>query len=258
MQLPSITSKQLQIVKLIYRFRFLNTHHVQKILGHKDPRRIKAWLLDLTQKGFIRRIYSKEMGEHMKPAVYFLDKKGRALLLKQNGINKTLLTRVYREHSVSPVFIDHNILVTDIYGHLIDLVNHHKAKLHFYTETDLYEINYLLRPLPDIYFAVEEKNTMKRYFLEIIDEDTPPFAIQERIERYIEYYDSERWQKHTQHPFPTIFLVCPDEKTKKSLNKFISEKIEEEAIDINFYLTIHRTIRLHGIKNGTWEKVNIE
>lgn len=80
MQLPSTTSKQLEILKLIYRFRFLNTHHVQKILGHKDPRRIKAWLLDLTQKGFIRRIYSKEMGEHMKPAIYFLDKKGKSLL----------------------------------------------------------------------------------------------------------------------------------------------------------------------------------
>ena len=92
------TPKQLNILLLLYRFRFLNRIQIQKLLNHKDPRRINTWLKDLTGKTIIGRHYSTKLKENTKPAIYYLMTKSKSLLIDQNGVdNKLLLKRIYRE-----------------------------------------------------------------------------------------------------------------------------------------------------------------
>ena len=47
MTIPYITSKQQEIPKLGYQFRFLNRLHIQNIMKHKNYKRIRVWLKDL-------------------------------------------------------------------------------------------------------------------------------------------------------------------------------------------------------------------
>ena len=46
MKLPKLTPKQQNILVLLYQYRFLNRIQIQTLMGHKDYRRINAWLAD--------------------------------------------------------------------------------------------------------------------------------------------------------------------------------------------------------------------
>ena len=53
----SPTPKQLEILLLLYRFRFLNSPQIQAILNHKYHHRIQTWLNDLLTKDYIGQLY---------------------------------------------------------------------------------------------------------------------------------------------------------------------------------------------------------
>ncbi len=255
----SVTDRQVEILTLLYRFRFLDRHHIQKFLGHKQPRRTNSWLKDLSEKKLVGRIYSKKFGENTKPAIYFLNLKARQVLKEQKDVNKSLLNRIYREKSRSKRFIDHSLFLADIYHYLKIAASEYKAKLHFFTKTDLAGHNYLPEPMPDLYIAVEEKGLMRRYFLEAFPEGTPRYALRHRIFRYFNYYESNVWEMTTKHLFPKILLVCPNRKMQGFLNKFIKETAEEEFDDsIQFFLTTTKKINKSGMKKEVWQKVEYE
>lgn len=251
-----ITQKQIDILLLLYRYRFLNRIQIQNFLNHKEPRRIKTWLKDLTDKNIINRIYSQKLGENNKPAIYYLANKCRQILKEQSECNEALLNRTYREKLRSQNFINHSIFIADIYFYLASLSKHNNSQIHFYTQTDLSTFDYILKPIPHVYVAVEDSNkTIKRYFIEVIDEKVPRFALRKRITQYIEYYQSKQWEDKTKHPFPSILLICPTETTKNYLNKHIASCLEDCQENINFFLTLKSNIMPTSENTNIWEKV---
>lgn len=233
----TITPKQLEILILLYRFRFLNRLQLQQLLHHKDTKRINSWLKDLTNKKIIGRHYSTRLKENTKPAIYFLMTKSKTFLTgKPNVDEKLLLKRIYREKIRSQKLIDHCILLANFYLDLIKTTA--DEKIYFFTKTDLSTYYYLPFNRPDAYIAKEKDGTTKRYFLEIIDEGTPRFMIRKKIELYIEYYDANTWQKKTGYLFPIILFLCPNETIKEFLHKHLSQVMEEEVqAEIDFYLS---------------------
>lgn len=249
MNLPPITPAQIKILLLIYQFRFLNRLHIQSLLKHKDPHRIKSWLTDLTTKEYLTRIYSNKFPENTKPAIYHLNLKSKKYLKQHEQINNKLLNRVYREKIRSRAFIDHYLFLADIYLSLISQNNENKDKLHFYTKTQLTEHSYLLRPLPDAYIALtDEGSKTKRYFIEIFEDQVPRFVVRKRIEQYIEYFESKEWETQTKNPFPIILLVCPNETGKKYISRFITKILEEDIVGIVFSLTTREEVQKEGVK----------
>jgi hypothetical protein len=238
-----VTPKQLEILTLLYRFRFLNRHHIQQLLHHKDTKTINTWLKDLTDKKIIGRHYSARLKENTKPAIYFLVAKSRYILIKQPSVDEKLIKqRIYREKSRSQKFIAHHLAMADFYLDLLTTLKN--DKLHFFTKTDLSRHYYLPYNRPDAYIAREAKKETKRYFLEIIDEGTPRFIIRKRIEQFIDYYDSNKWQETVGHVFPAVLILCPNDQIKEFLHKYISQKLEEEIqADIDFYLSLKVNIK---------------
>jgi len=50
MKLPKLTTKQQEIIHLLYRYRYLDRIQIQRLMGHKDKRRVLSWLKDLRDK----------------------------------------------------------------------------------------------------------------------------------------------------------------------------------------------------------------
>ncbi|MBT6400980.1 hypothetical protein HN803_06800 [candidate division WWE3 bacterium] len=253
------TPKQLNILLLLYRFRFLNRIQIQKFLNHKSPRRINTWLKDLTTRNIIGQKYSKKLLANTKPAIYHLSTKSRKILLKQPNINEKLLKRVYREKTRSDKLINHCLLIADFYFLIKQQAQtkKNKTKLHFYTKTDLVTHYYLPYKRPDAYIAIKDKDT-QRYFLEIIDEGTPRFMIRSKINQYINYADNKNWEKNTNHPFPSILVICPNEDIYNFLLKHITQVLEEEVeTEIDFYLTTKDIIKSTNTKTDIWQKVEV-
>lgn len=256
MEKQKITPKQLEILHLLYRFRFLDRIQIQRFLNHKNHRRIIAWLNDLTKKNIIGRKYSNKLKENTKPAIYHLSTKSREILIEDSKTDEKILKRVYREKTRSKRLIDHCLLVANIYFYLKDQMLKSGNVLHFYTKTDLSTHYYLPYKRPDAYIAIESAKETKRYFLEIIDEGTPRFMLRSKIAQYVEYFEEGTWNNKIGHPNPAILLVCPDETIKAFLFKHIAQVLEEEAeVEINFYLSTKDIIEESQLSGNVWEKV---
>lgn len=249
------TLKQLEILNLLYRYRFLNRHQIQKFLNHKDPKRINTWLKDLHQNKIIGRHYSTKIGENTRPAIYYLSAKSKQVLSNINNpdITYTNLGRVYREHIRSRLFVERCIFIADLYFYLSDSLKPDQ-KLSFFTKVELENFNYLPKPLPESYIAILDPKLNKRYFLEIFDENTPRFVARSRVERYCEYKSLRLWERNSDQDFPAVLMVFSDQKLKDYMMTFIPRYFEEEYIDdISFFLTTKALIEQTKLSVNVWD-----
>ena len=246
-ELPKLTKKQQEILRLLYRFRFLNRIQIQAFLGHKDPKTINLWLRDLRPKGYVEWIYSTHFAEKTKPAIYYLALNGvrylRTLTRKNKADDGTVevvstyppeeLRKRYKEPTRSQTYIDRCILVTDCAVALEreDAANEAKGKkLRYYYQTEadyLLERSYyhfvldiddeLIRP--HLIFCQDklnkdgkEEKTVESYILEIFDPTLPRYRMKKRLGDYVKFLDDEgdEWKEQTDtEKLPIILFVCP-------------------------------------------------
>lgn len=254
-KLPSITQKQKEIIVYLFKFRFLNTNHFQKLFNHKDPHRIKEWLSDLLEKNYVKRNYDrKSFGENTKPAIYYLGPKARLVLKVEKNLELEQLEYVYSEHRRQKKFIEHCLFLADVYLYLLSQ-KEDSEDLKFFTKAELLGYEYFPQPLPDAFIAVKGQDVTRRYFLDLFDEYTPAFALRQRVRKYLDYADGSEWDENTDFAdLPSILFICPNDSTKKHINlysKAILEKTFEDKISL--YLTTKTKISLNS--KDIWQKV---
>lgn len=255
MEQPVLTTKQNEVPYLCYRFRFLNRKHVQKILNHKSPSLVKEWLADMTKKRILARTYSRKFGENIKPAVYWLDIKSRNILKANENVIPSLLERIYEEKRRSQPFRDHSMFIADIYLNIRSQAKESGSELHFLTKVDLEGYKYVYKPLPDAYFVLTKGEETKRYFLEIISEQVPRFALRKHIEYLLKYFSSGKWEQYSKHSFPTFLIVAPDYVSRAFLSKHITKSRDSESRKALFYITTIDQIKVNGMKDFIWQNV---
>jgi hypothetical protein len=247
-ELPRLTKKQQVILKLLYRYRFLNRIQIQALMGHKDPKTINLWLRDLRAKGYVEWIYSTHFAEKTKPAVYYLslnsvrhlrtltrtgkDEDGKAIVLPVYPPEE--LRKRYKESTRSQTYIDHCILIAECCIALErentknEVKDDRKSKLRFYYQA---EADYLLDRSyyhfilesgliqPSLVFCKDrldedgkEETTLESYILEVFDPTLPRYRMKKRLGDYIKYLDDEsgEWQERTNtEKLPVVLFVCP-------------------------------------------------
>lgn len=254
LQTAKLKDRQLQILMLLYRFRFLNRIQIQKLLNHKNHTLVIHWLNELVKTKHIVSEFKRQLGN--VPSVYFLGTNGRRELIKRSDVKHKLLKRIYQEKKSSLSFRNHCMAVADIYLSLLSLTEKNKAKLTFYTTVDLNDLKYLILPHPDAFFSIQQKEFTKRYILDVFNPLASEKWLYKRVKQYFNYYEEEYWQDHNQNPFPEIIFICFDEKTKKTLKKYIMKGLDNEE-NINFSLTTMEEIKTLGISKETLHKVAI-
>lgn len=264
--LPKITKKQQEILKLLYRFRFLNRIQIQAFLEHKDPKTINLWLRDLRAKGYVEWIYSTHFTEKTKPAIYHLGLNGvrhlRTLTrTSKDGDDEAAVTpayppeelrKRYKESTRSQTYIDRCILIADCCIALEradteDEAKNKKIRHYYQTEADyLLDHSYyhfiLVSELiqPSLVFCKDrlddegkEEKTLKSYLLEIFDPTLPRYRMKKRLGDYVKYLDDEgtEWQDQTNtEKLPTVLFVCPRTTdliyAKRRMRKLIADAWE--------------------------------
>ena len=258
-----ITKQQFNIQNNLYKYRFLNTKHIQTFLKHKSKSYVIDWLNDLTERKYIRRYYTKKMKLAGIPAIYSLGLQGRKYLkrLREKKGHKEFrlkeLDRVYQEKDTSMAFKIGRMNLAEIHLSLLELVKITKAKLYFYSKVELKGMKGLIYPEPDAYFAIEELDkSIKRFFLEYFDLYKVQDDLEKRVRKYITFFKNETWQDNTGHPFPEVIMIYPNNSIKGLMNQFIKDKLGEETfVHINFYLSTRDEIKRFGIKRTTLHKV---
>jgi hypothetical protein len=264
--LPILKPRQVEILLLLHRFRYLSRPQIQAMLGHKTWAKVILWLNDLTDQHFIHRFYEPKLAG--TPAVYCLDKASirylrefairdaEVELPKENPfyITDAQLKRIYREKALSATFREHCLFLADMYLSLQNDCKTFDSTLSFFSKTDIQDITYLPIPRPDAYFAITRpKGEKERYLLEVFDPLPPRMVLRRRIWHYCNYYQEDYWQdNHPDTPFPHIILILPEDRSKRYTARQIKKTVENESLedDITFFVGTWQEAREKGID---WE-----
>jgi DNA-binding PadR family transcriptional regulator len=251
---PETNDQQLQILILLYRFRFLHRVHIQQFLHQKSHSRLYYWLKDLQSKKLIKSRYSHAFGENIKPTVYRLATKSKYKLAAVSGIDGRYVTRIHKDDYKTSAFITRCLRIADFYFYFSRFARQNNQQLHFFTKHDLKHQPHFPRPLPDAYVALKApKKQTDRYFIESPENDAPKYALKHLVTRYIDYYDDRTWQNNNNGSFPSIIFICPAPAIQSFLTTYIADTIGNEGItDIHFFVIGSSAI---GQNDFIWQKI---
>lgn len=284
--LPEITEKQKEILKIIIKLRFVNRHQIQKLLHHKDTKRINVWLKDLVNKNYLGRIYSHKLLENTKPAIYFLNNNGITWarhnyltdFTDEGYVEIKHIRKFYEDKNASKVFISHCVLVSEIYTQFKNyeyLENKNKKnpsiEYEISSKTEnwieklqdsqtIEEFNNIKQFIPDLF--VDKKSYMGKeiksntcFMIEVFNPKMPKYAIKHRIKQYIRLKEEKNeliYYLDSNNVFPQIILIFPNYHIMNFYIKFINDELMYgyEEPKITFMLTTYQKITTDTILAG--------
>lgn len=273
MNLPKITIKQSDILRMLYTYRYLDRVQIQQALEHKDKRRVLAWLKDLREKHYVEWIYDgADFAKKTKPAIYYLGINGVRFLKTLEYEDDTPvypleeIRKRYRDNNRSKTFIDHSLLVASC---VIALKEANKAitgkagyawipeARYIDTEHDYHFLaeHEILRPNLCIVKKNGRGETTANYLLEIFDASLPRYRLRYRLKNYVTYLDDQEWEADDVQPI--ILLVCPSITeliyAKRATKKLIEDTYAEDGeLRIRFATT--ETLKQEGVMAKIWEE----
>jgi len=253
--LPSITPKQQEILRLLYKYRFLNRTQIQALLNHKDKRRIITWLKDLREKQYIDWHYdSTNFIAKSQPAIYYLSLNGIRYLRDQEFPSQELRKR-YKEPKRTQSFIDRCVLIANC---CIMLRNNSKddTKYSYVLPADYVGLDnrfsFLDALRPHLYFSKRQGNNVTDYLLESIDTTLPRYQLRKRLKDYGSFLDE--WND-TNEPRPIALFACTTTPDLLYIKRRIKKLTEDEDIDLQARVTTLDKVKVSGVTSMIWEEV---
>lgn len=261
-----MTNKQQEVVDLVHNYRFANRIQIQRSLKHKDARRINSWLKELTEWGYLGRIYSNKLLENTKPAIYYLSTEGIAYLKDRKNFSINEVKKFYEDKNRSQTFIDHCVFICELLTGLKTYDNEIRT-YKILTKEQLIRHEHFKELKPDAYIELNKKKTKKsktaeiysRNFLDLFDPGVPRYAIRYRINQYIKYHEEESWKEYASI-FPFILLIFPTKQKQKQFAKFIKKELTEGLFTqgMTFLLTTYQKAKENGLTSGILQEVKEE
>ena len=230
-----LNPKQINTLKLLYKFRFATTYLIARSQGKNNERVVYSRLAILAAQEYIGRNYDSSYRLRGQHASYYLLPKAIHLLKVHPGINPKVLHNIYKDKTASSLFIDHSLSILAIYGQFREV---YPSTFNFYTKSELTAYDHFPKPLPDAYLtntntAIGSTDFMLDYY-----EETISFTvIRRRISQLIEHYESGEWDV-TETPYPKVLLVCGNSVLERRLQKHIARTLDSLGItDLMVYTT---------------------
>ena len=259
--LPTLTTKQTQILKLLYDYRYLTRPQLQILLKHKDKRRIISWLKDLRDKQYIDWKYNAEdFIAKTKPANYYLALGGIRYLRATGDYPNTELRKRYKDKNGTDAFIAHCLLVVDCCLALQAKCDESRQ----YTwllpsdyaansrRTD--QIEFLRELKPHLFFTKHEGKTVSHYVVEDFAATLPRYQLRKRLSHYIDQLTNE-WT--SEQPTPIALFICPTKADLIYIKRRVKMLLQEISSAQPFSLRVATmdSVRANGITGHIWEEV---
>lgn len=280
MKLPKLTTKQQEILELLYQYRFLNRIQIQSLMGHKDKKTINMWLRDLKSKQYIDWIYDPDhFARKTIPAIYYVAINGVRYLKTVQATDGTAwypfddVRKRYKEATRSQSYIDHCMLIADCCISLkvktatntSDLAysfvtiadyGHPYSDYHFLYDSELAQ--------PDLCFLKQVRKqdeiVKTSYLLEIFDATLPRYRIKKRLGNYVEFIDQGEWESETGDANPPIILLACQKTSdliyaKRRTKGLLAEQwdySDKDRPQIRFATVAQ--LKAYGVTGKIWEQ----
>jgi hypothetical protein len=257
--LPPLTPKQQAILKLLYKYRFLNRKQIQQFLNHKDKRRIISWLKDLRDKEYVDWQYDKtDFIAKSQPGIYYLSLNGIRYLRHQDKYPNEELRKRYKERTRTQAFIDRCLLMADcttaLYNKSHDNVSYTIVLPVDYVDPS--NSHYFLNELkPHLYFKKQQDKEATSYLLENIESTLPRYQLRKRLKEYVDYLASG-WSERN-GPVPVVLFICPSTATLLYVGQRVKKLLDNDWLEeeIHIRMTTLGKVRTSGVTNMIWEEV---
>jgi hypothetical protein len=245
-----LSDGQVSVLKLLYRYRYGSIDLLRTSLKMKNNSGLYQKLEVLIKHKYVGKQYKKEYRLIGFPAAYFLLPKAYKLLSQQYDydIPETVVKASYRDNNRSDRFISHML---QIYTASTELARLYPG-IKFYSSREILGYESFPDNLPDGYLSLDTGNATRRYFLDIISEDTPRYVINKLVSDYHEFFLEDTWSS-TGSDLPALLIIAEGGKSEKYLQKLLRSR--QDVIDMTeprFY-----TSTLKALKGSTKESNNI-
>jgi DNA-binding PadR family transcriptional regulator len=239
-----ITKKQQTIITLIFTFRFINSKQIQEFLQHKDHRRINSWLKDLTEKEYIERYFKPVFGTLTKPAVYYLNKKGRDYIREVYGNwHRQYLARLREDKKRSKGFRIRCQVLADCFlilfkdqiaeypkiitEKLFEGTLQPSKKFRFFTPALYDEMDFDLIPhlKPDAYAYLQKHKKINHILFYVVDAYVPKIMLHNYLKRIFTTLAEEHWENENIASLQ-FYFICPNNMVIIYLKRLLSSLIE--------------------------------
>jgi hypothetical protein len=216
MHRKKLNAEQLEVLGLLYKFRFGSNDLIAQYFGKKDRSFVFKRLSILLEQGLIGKRFDSSYRIQGKPAAYYLTPAGARVLQerREDAIN---IKAIYKDKTVSDQFVRHSLDLLGIYN---QLKAQYGERLKFFTKANLNreQFNYFPQPLPDAYARLRLGGEEKQFFLDIYYDDQPFFAAVRKVKQYVEYAEAGSWEE-TGTNLPAVLCVCESASLQKRLQK---------------------------------------
>ena len=253
----NLNSKQIRLLKLIFKFRFVTSTLLAKHLKLSSHVVVNHSLKILLEQDYIGRSYKKSYRLQGKGARYYLAPKGLKYLRKEHGLNEKALHAFYKNKTVNQTFVDHCL---DVFSAYIRLSSNTPDRFNIYSKYELHGLNYFPYPAPDLYLRriVPSEDKPNDYFLDIFD--SPLFyVIKKRFAQYVDHFDEGDWETKTKRGYPAMLLACPNSYMENKLQVYTKDSLDDAGIDeLDIYTTTVKALyKITNQKAEIWHKVVI-
>lgn len=249
------TKKQLELLLLLYKFRFITVELACKVLNARSANSLRDRLAKLVEQGYVGRRYDASYRIKSRHAEYFLLSKGVAALKQQTACNEAVLHNMHKDKTASNTFVHQKLAIMDAYCHL------QGTGVKFLTQSQLAGFSGFPKPLPDGFMSFKNKQGSVYFFLEVFREAEPFFvALHRRAKRFVEYSESGDWQiAQKSRPFPAVLLVCETPSLQKRISKKLSKLVEATwSEELRIYSTTIKALANGGIDKNIWQVMGEE
>ena len=261
---PTITKKQQEIIRLIYRYRFVNRIQLQALMQLKDKKRLGVWLKDLREQHYLGWIYSTDFAEKTKPAIYYLSRNGVRFLRGLGEFPLGELHKRYKESSRTPAFIAKSILLVD---GVLDMAAKTTPELTYivtiradYADSQ-HKYHFLQELNPDLYYERLEHTKAgaitKGYLIAIFDTTLPRYMVRKQLKDYVTYLYEGAWKRRFDCSELIVHIVCPTiaelAYAKRRTRLLLNDIGKDERTHIRF--TTFEQVKTKGITGLIWEEV---
>src|SRR3989344_3878476 len=240
------SDRQMDILELVYKFRFIYRRQIQHLMGHKDARRINAWLKDLVEHGYLGRIYSHKLLENTKPAIYYLANQGIGWVRTNHYEDEPhKVKRFYQDKHASERFISHCVTLAELYVKWKPFKMKNDGTYFFVTSTEKWYDEELKNIRPDAYIEDWRDENLKTFLLDLVEPYVPMYAIRYKIDQYIEYRsNTDKWDVYSggpDEPF-IVRLILPTQQKLNRMKNYIQRRLDEsyDVEGLTFLLATHQ------------------
>ncbi len=225
-----LNDKQVLLLRLAFRFRYLTADNVSKLHGISHNSAYSA-LTKLTERGYLGRKYNKSYRLKNKSARYYLTPKAVAFLQDPAfDLDKEILATRRYEDKKSTSFIDHQVAIVDTYIDITMDTNRKISRILTASDISKDDRESYPKPLPDLEVLYGDSKTdeSNHLLVDVFPDDQHLFIAKKRIRQYIQHYEDNDWDWDE---YPDVLIIRRSKSDVNNLNKYITEKMEEAYMD---------------------------